>query len=60
MKACAIDQSGLKCLQLLPGDDVVVNIDNHDEILSMESIFTYQRAPSGGKPLNWSTGVVEG
>jgi len=32
MKSCAVNQSGLKCLQLLTGDDVVVNIDNHDAI----------------------------
>jgi len=42
-------------LELLTGDDVIVNIDNHHEILSMELVSIYQRAAAGGKPLNSST-----
>jgi hypothetical protein len=59
MKSCAVDQSGLKCLQLLTGDDVVVNIDNHDAILSTELTVNYQRAAAVGKAydINWRDGV---
>jgi hypothetical protein len=34
MKPRAVDQARLKGLQLLAGNNVIVNIDNHDEILS--------------------------
>src|ERR1043165_2010364 len=63
MKPGAVDQTGLIGLELLTGDDVIVNIDNHDEILSMKLILTYQRAPSSGKALRfgvlqcWSDGI---
>jgi hypothetical protein len=35
METRAIDQTRLERLELLAGDDMVVNIDNHNEILSM-------------------------
>src|SRR5207302_11254342 len=35
MKSGAIDQAGLKGLELLTSYDVIVNVDNHDEILSV-------------------------
>jgi hypothetical protein len=34
MKPGAIDQAGLKGLELLTGYNVIVNVDNHGEILS--------------------------
>jgi hypothetical protein len=34
MKTRAVDQAGLKSLKLLAGNDMIVNIDNHDKILS--------------------------
>jgi hypothetical protein len=34
MKPGAIDQAGLKGLELLAGYNVIVNVDNHGEILS--------------------------
>jgi hypothetical protein len=34
MEPRAIDQTRLERLELLAGDDMVVNIDNHDRILS--------------------------
>jgi hypothetical protein len=37
MKAGAIDQPGLERLELLAGNDMIVNIDNHDEILSIRN-----------------------
>jgi hypothetical protein len=33
MKPSAVDQAGLKSLQLLAGDDVIVNVNNHDDFL---------------------------
>jgi hypothetical protein len=33
VKPRAVDQAGLEGLQLLAGDDVIVNIDNHGTIL---------------------------
>jgi hypothetical protein len=35
METRAIDQTRLERLELLARDDMVVNIDNHNEILSM-------------------------
>jgi hypothetical protein len=35
MKPRAIDQTRLERLELLARDDMVVNIDNHDAILSV-------------------------
>jgi hypothetical protein len=34
MKPRAVDQTGLKSLQLLAGDNMIVNVDNHNKILS--------------------------
>jgi hypothetical protein len=34
MKSGAVDQTGLKGLKLLAGDYVVVNVDDHAQILS--------------------------
>lgn len=34
MKPGTVDQAGLESLQLLAGDNVIVNVDNHDDILS--------------------------
>jgi len=34
MKPRAVDQSGLKGLELLAGDDMIVNVDDQEDILS--------------------------
>jgi hypothetical protein len=55
----AVNQTGLKGLELLTSNDVIVNIDNHGDVLSVGLSLPYQRLATRGKPLNWSTGVVE-
>ncbi len=37
MESGAVDQTGLKCLQLLPGNDVIMNVDDHGAMLSAET-----------------------
>src|SRR5687767_600298 len=65
MKSRAVDQTGLKGLELLAGNDMIVNVDNHDAILSMRlgllPIRDRQRAARQRRK-DWSdgvTGVVE-
>ena len=43
MEASAIDQTRLERLELLARDDMVVNIDNHDRILSFGLTRTYKK-----------------
>jgi hypothetical protein len=37
MKSGAVDQAGLEGLQLLPGNNMIVNVNNHDAILSLQT-----------------------
>jgi hypothetical protein len=39
VKSGAVDQTGLKSLQLLAGDNMVVNVDNHGFIPSSQVTF---------------------
>jgi hypothetical protein len=60
MEAGAIDQTGLKSLQLLAGNDMIVNVNDHDAVLSARIGYTYQSPATGGKTRgNWSNGVLE-
>jgi hypothetical protein len=34
MESGAVDQTGLKVLQLLAGNDMVMNVDDHNDVLS--------------------------
>jgi len=42
MEPGAVDEAGLESLQLLAGDDVVVNVDDHVESFLANLSFTYQ------------------
>src|SRR5688572_17569088 len=61
MKSRAVDQTGLKGLELLAGNDMIVNVDNHDAILSMRlgllPIRDRQRAARQRRK-DWSDGVL--
>src|SRR5688572_31545755 len=61
MKSRAVDQTGLKGLELLAGNDMIVNVDNHDAILSMRlgllPIRDRQRAARQRRK-DWKIGVT--
>lgn len=60
MEAGAIDQTSLKSLQLLAGNDMIVNVNDHEVILPCKLIPYYQTPATRGKTEeDWRNGVLE-
>jgi hypothetical protein len=49
MKTGAVDQTGLKSLQLLAGDNVIVNVDNHDRSFLRRLAFSIRERQRAAK-----------
>src|SRR5688500_12075888 len=59
MKSRAVDQTGLKGLELLAGNDMIVYVDNHDAILSMRLGYYLSETGNGRQDREGKIGVVE-